>query len=633
MIHRDSGRREQLLGLACAAAGFFVYVLTLCPTVDFIDSGELATDIYTLGIAHPTGYPLFTNLGYILSHIPLGLRPIYQINLMAALYCSVGLFVFFRFLVFFLRRLAPQEKDEWMIYAPAVTGTLLLAFSETYWSQALAIEVYSLHSVFIALLLYFFAHGIALDMDEQRGPVPQDLKRVYWYGFAYILGLSFTNHLTTILLAPGCLYLFFAVNGFSARSWRRIARMAVPFLLGLSFYCYLPVRAGAHPFMNWGNPVTPEAFFWHFSGKVYRVWIFSSTESALKQFRYYIDSFPGEFGYVSLLLVPFGLWRLFRQSRKFLLFTVLLFLGCLLYSINYDIHDIDSYFLLSYVTVAVWSGAGVAAIFGLFGPLRTSPRWVGSALCGLLCLMPLAVNYPKVDESDNRIVEDYTSDMLASVGPDAVLLSYQWDYFVSAAYYLQLVEHARPDVWIVDKELMRRSWYYAQLRSRYPALIQRSAGEVTAFLKELDKFEHDLPYNSQLIEYRYAALMESFVRQNLPSRPVYMTHEIEPQYLKGFRRVPSGLALRLSSDTASGEVQMPVFHPRIPRRSNSYKEGLTLQYFQAYASTMQYLSELGKKEEALRCRDQAVEFTDKILEIWPDFEQATRFREQVKSFR
>src|SRR5438046_1412791 len=95
-------RLEHLIGLSIAAISLAVYVSTLCPTVNFIDSGELATDTYTLGIAHPTGYSLFTITGYLFSHLPLGFRIIYELNLMAALLCAAGLYVFFRFLLFLL---------------------------------------------------------------------------------------------------------------------------------------------------------------------------------------------------------------------------------------------------------------------------------------------------------------------------------------------------------------------------------------------------------------------------------------------------------------------------------------------------------------------------------------------------
>ena len=44
-----------VLVVAISAIGYYA---TLCPTVEFIDSGELAMVCRNLGIAHPTGYPL-----------------------------------------------------------------------------------------------------------------------------------------------------------------------------------------------------------------------------------------------------------------------------------------------------------------------------------------------------------------------------------------------------------------------------------------------------------------------------------------------------------------------------------------------------------------------------------------------
>ena len=93
---------EYILASSVAGFSFIVYIVTLCPTVNFIDSGELVTACAPMGIAHPTGYPLFTLIGWIVAHLPLGLRIIYQFNLLAALESSAALFFFFRFLVFLL---------------------------------------------------------------------------------------------------------------------------------------------------------------------------------------------------------------------------------------------------------------------------------------------------------------------------------------------------------------------------------------------------------------------------------------------------------------------------------------------------------------------------------------------------
>src|SRR3990172_1726033 len=61
-----------------------VYATTLNPAVSFIDSGELAAAATTLGIAHPTGYPLFTLLGRTLVVLPGPLEPVARLTLFSA---------------------------------------------------------------------------------------------------------------------------------------------------------------------------------------------------------------------------------------------------------------------------------------------------------------------------------------------------------------------------------------------------------------------------------------------------------------------------------------------------------------------------------------------------------------------
>src|ERR1051325_1763752 len=95
-------RLEYFAAGVISLAALAVYILTLCPTTDFIDAGELTTVAATLGIAHPTGYPLFSIAGWLFAHLPLPFRTVYRLNLMAAFFCAAGLFVYFRFFVHFL---------------------------------------------------------------------------------------------------------------------------------------------------------------------------------------------------------------------------------------------------------------------------------------------------------------------------------------------------------------------------------------------------------------------------------------------------------------------------------------------------------------------------------------------------
>ena len=96
--------------LVTALFVFIIYLFTLAPSVVQIDSGELAAVQATLGIAHPTGYPLFTMLGYLFSLIPLPFTKIFQLNILAAIYCSTAVGVFTYTLKYCLDNLSVFKK-------------------------------------------------------------------------------------------------------------------------------------------------------------------------------------------------------------------------------------------------------------------------------------------------------------------------------------------------------------------------------------------------------------------------------------------------------------------------------------------------------------------------------------------
>jgi tetratricopeptide (TPR) repeat protein len=626
---------KYFIGAALSFFSFVVYLRTLAPTVTFIDSGELASDVITLGIPHPTGYPLFTLVGWLFVHIPLGLRPIFQLNVMSAVFCAAALFFFFQCFILLLswidtgshtRRLGLSQTGT---LVAAAAGTSTLAFSETYLAQALSIEVYPLHLLLLSLTLLLFiksqqggnrsaqpSHsGEPAYSEETNSSVP-----VSWYGFAFVLGLCFANHMTTILLAPGFLYLFFAKHGFSREMWPKVFVAIVPFLLGLSVYLYLPIRATENPTLNWGDPTTLERFWWHVTGKQYRVWILSSAETAIRQLKYFLGGFPSEFAYAPLALVLVGVIQLFRSNRTIFYFTLILFLSCLLYSINYDIHDIDSYFLLAYIMTAVWIAFGAGTLF----KMRSNHRGkvVSTLACVAIGLTPLAFHYETADQSDSYPVEDYTKNMFDSLEKNALVLTYQWDYFVSPSYYLQLVEGYRNDATVIDKELLRRSWYFKQLEHQHPRLVENSRGEIDAFLKELYKFEHNLPYDPAVIEARYEEMIRSFLVKNEPVCPVYVTPEIEQEFTRGLQRVPSGLAFRIYPDTTYHDITPRdfAFHPITKR--DTYSEAIRNLYAGAYCNQGIYLAIRGKREKA-------VESFRKALQVTPGFPEALRWLRQL----
>lgn len=601
--------------LAAALLALLVYVLTLAPSVGFIDAGELAAVAVTLGIAHPTGYPLFTLLGRVFAMLPLPVEEIVRLNILSALLCAAGVFFLVLSAVRVIRGSGlagtggrAEVAQAWTLSAAAAGGGLLLAFSQTYWATAVIVEVYALHVALVSLLIWIFLRAALPLREESPGPVLR-----WWLLFAFVLGLAFGNHMTTILLAPGLLYLYFATQGGTRASFRRLGLMAAPFAAGLSVYLYLPVRAAEGAVLNWGNPVTLERFLWHFTGKQYRVWIFSSSEAAMRQLGDFVRALPEEGGYVAIVLAVAGAVALLRAHRKLGITTVLFFVGCVLYAINYDIHDIASYFLLAHLTVALWAAAGAAFLLGRFVP-RLRPA--GAAALVLLGVLPaLLLHHRTSGEQGNHLVEDYTMNMFASVRERALIVSYQWDFWVSASYYYQLVRGVRPDVVVVDKELLRRSWYFRELEHRAPWLLAENRREVDAFLVELEKFERGTPYDPRVIEARYVGMIRAMIVRSMAHRPVYVTAEIEAEFTQGVRRIPEGLAFRVVADTGFVPTVFPELRFRPFSRRGRLEEQVLRLYAGACGSRGLYYYSGGDRGEAERSLGKGMEFGVSVPEL------------------
>jgi hypothetical protein len=493
---RSTVQSEWFLASLVAVVCFIVYLTTMCRTVSFIDAGELATVASLLGVAHPTGYPLFTLFAHCWLWLPFGGEEIVRLNMFSAAVTAVSVGIFFRVMMALARMSSsPSLKQRELAVAKqpviliaGVMASLVFGLSTTVWSQSVAIEVYGLHLLLVLLTVLLFLEGIK-EVEAGAEEIPR-----YLVAASFLLGLSFANHLTTLLITPALAYLYIVTHGLSRASVLRALKLLVFFCLGLSLYLYLPIRASGHPLQQWGFPAELERLFWHVSGKQYRSWMFSSFDSAEKQFSYFFNHIPSEYNWLSLIFVLVGAWNTLRSSRRVFSFLAIAFVGCLFYSINYDIHDIDSYFLLAYIAIGAFVFFGTISALELM-PQRRSPRVF--AIVSLSLIVVPATQYlnnrSEVNESDNYLVADYTHNIFANAEPNAVIISYQWDYFVASSLYFQLVRKERPDLVVIDKELLRRSWYFILLKDRFPWLIERSKTEIDAFLKELDKFEHDRP--------------------------------------------------------------------------------------------------------------------------------------------
>jgi hypothetical protein len=573
---------------------FIIYLLTLAPSVIQIDAGELAAVQATLGIAHPTGYPLFSITGYIFSLIPIPAPVIYKLNILAAAWCTGAVLIFMISARLMLNNLTkfkhaaatgkknrqgkakgkknevisePAELPETKKIAAIAGGALILAFSKTFWFQSTSVEVYSLQVFLFCLQIYFLIKAYLSEKEELKP----------WLIFALSLAAGFSNHMTTLLILPGTAYLFFQKYGFNKSSFVKIGKMLLVFFpVLLIVYSYLPLRAGQNPAINWGNPVDFESIMRHISGKQYQVWLFSSAEAAKKQLGYFFSNIFNEFN-ISLFICLFGLISSYLLARKLLIFLLITFASAVLYSINYDIADIDSYFLLAYTALSFFAVFGIVRIFSVL-KIKKHNYSVSAGLTGLFIILQLYFNFGDVNQSGTYTFEDYTKSLISSTPRNSVILSYQWDYFISPSYYFQAVEGFRKDAAIVDKELLRRSWYYNQLGTNYSSVMKGIKKESGAFINAVGPFERDEAYNPGVLEASYQAVMTNLVKSNIDTRNVFIGPELfENEMQQGNFRLPEGYTLvpdlflfKVVKGNEYVSAGKPDFKIRLPEKRNYY---------------------------------------------------------------
>ena len=206
-------------GIAFLAA-FIVYLLTLTPELCTGDSGELTTAMYSLGAAHPPGYPLYTMLGKIFTYIPIG-SVAYRVNLLSAFFGALT--ICFLFLLIF--RLLHRGQEE--IFAMrdrfiALAGSLIFAFSLTIWEQGIKAEMYSLNAVFAPLLLLSALVWQESVFSSLRAGRPSFADK-YILLLAILIGLAFTNHLLLLGYIPPLVFLLLVVTQFMSEPDMRAA--------------------------------------------------------------------------------------------------------------------------------------------------------------------------------------------------------------------------------------------------------------------------------------------------------------------------------------------------------------------------------------------------------------------------
>lgn len=573
---------------ALSAILFLVYGSTMSLSIQEIDTGELATVQYLPGIAHPSGYPLFTFLGFAVVRTLGFAEPLLVSNALNLLMVVLGACFFFAA----LRTLHPKGNPWLMLLA-----VLSVFFSLRVWSQAVSLEVYGYHIGLLGLWTW-----LLIRYQQKAGT-----KASIWLGLS--TGLLFSNHLISIVVVPGLLWaLWKAHSTWKARLLEGGIMTGAGLAAALPLYAGLLLLAKQNPAAYFGDLSSLSGFWNHITGAQYRVWMFQGWVFSKENIGLFIKGLPVDL-YWTLLPAALGLW-FGRKSWPWLFIQLLV---CVWYASNYDIPDIEPYYLSATLLL-------LFPVYAFFSYLSETvkPAWLILLPAALLPVLLLFKHGERANRRSDVLVERYARAALLSLPENALVITRQWDVFVSPSMYLQTVKNLRPDVVILDKELFRRPWYLHRGQQRHPEVWKGTEPALDSLLPKLKAFEEGDP-NPQGIQQAFEIWIQELMRQNAGRRPVLLGPELVDEEVgrrsdvilpEGLRLVPLSYFYQLRSDTAyvpvseSGDAvaDMP---PGVLETESRIHRMVRQLRISMMANRFGYENYYGRVEEASRWRQRA----------------------------
>jgi hypothetical protein len=475
-------------------AAFAVYWFTLAPTVWVGDCGELIAAAHTLGVPHPTGYPLWLLLTKLFTLVvPFG-SIAWRANLFSALCGALACELLSRA----LRRLGASRLA-------AIGGGLSLALLAPIWGESTVALTYSLAAAFSAAMLWCVARWVAAtelhrDVAAERSRSSLFASSDRWliaHNFLYGFGLA--NHLMVWAHAPALLAVVLGRRWAELKRPRLWAAALLAVAPGLALYAYLPWRASARPALDYRVALQPDGEAatastppsnWHFydlhgdatdSSAPERSWSHVAgvyLRRDLYQERHWATSFADDVGaslrdhativahhawVVAKELSPFwipvgvaflvvGVVAAWRARRRSLLVAVaLLWFGNLaplaLHGAWWDVFLYPRYMTTGFVGAALLVGLGVAATSEWLAKRAGRVGQLAAALA--LPTLLLAANWRACDRREAWLAEDYARALYDQMVPGTQFLAGS-DSALYPMFALRFTQDVRTDVDLVN---------------------------------------------------------------------------------------------------------------------------------------------------------------------------------------
>jgi hypothetical protein len=196
------------LGWFAFIIALITYTLTVEPTMSFWDCGEYIATAAKLQVGHPPGAPLYQMIGAFFAMFATDDTQIALMINMMSVFSSAFTILFMYWSTSKIIRKIVKVTSEWndqtskLTLGASLIAALSFTFTDSFWFNAVEAEVYSMASLFIALLFWL---GLKWEeeMESERG-------NKWLILISLVIGLSFGVHFMALLALPsiGMLYFF-----------------------------------------------------------------------------------------------------------------------------------------------------------------------------------------------------------------------------------------------------------------------------------------------------------------------------------------------------------------------------------------------------------------------------------------
>lgn len=411
-----------------------LYAATMARTVGYVDAALVLSNAYHLHISSwVNNHNLFSILGWVwIRLLPLG-SEFFRLNLLSMLFGAGTVYIIFLTCLSYTGRL----------WVSAIAATALM-LSQSLWWHSTMLEVYTLNSLLIALILYSVSRYI------------RTAQKRWFFAALFFWGLGVSNHVLMGLFFPA--FLLLVVIDRRQLSFKDLALGFGFLVLGLSIFIFAFLKS----LLRYGSLM---AVLDLQTGGHFKSLMFADVPRLFWRLNYL---FLLAYQYPSLVLVFLfcGAYLLIAKRQRFDLFLVAALIPQIIWSANYFVWDMYAFALPVYVLSAPVIGRGLALV---------ADRRKLLVICSVSLLVPVFLykniqridpvrkvvyHYPDAekvkdifdpvkyfmdpDKSRFTAVDQFVKALFDVLPQNATLYDDVHDYPIH--YYFQQIRHERTDI-------------------------------------------------------------------------------------------------------------------------------------------------------------------------------------------